>query len=639
MSQAFTYSNKAKPQGADATGVLLNQVKQLEQSGEHFLAATGTGLSSSSNIGMDLTHVPARPGLRTAPKIQCCAKDGGSCSCPKCQEAARENEGGGSGEEELQQSEAAPEQSAVDEAAPEQSEATPEAETSSSTESPGATSPGATAEASPTAEQSSVGLIVEDSATEVQTGQMKKTQFLQQLREGICNAIDPVLASAGRSSEGCPYLNYWLDMYQGKDAAHIEQAAKKYAPDTANARTAEEYISIIVQRASRAAEIWVATGKLTGVPEGVPTTIPGQPAPENAGQGSMVQAKAKRGGVRKTDDPHALQQELGEGQPLAGDVRGRMESAFGASFSHVRTHTDATAGAASGRVNARAFTVGNHIAFGRGEYQPGTMLGDALIAHELAHTMQQQGANQSVDKMEVGSGGYEALERDADQSAASVVSSMWGKVSGGLSNIRQNLIPRLRSGLRLSRCNDNKTPASPQATTTTQSLSKKNTKGPTAGNCGEYSWIIQWELDKPAGASGGFVVQTFNRQYDVKKCNNDVKDNSKYTYQEAWPINAGKKVSKWAETGDLNDDEYADASSGKGSKGTIATTGVAAYYDGLTLPSDFKENNKDTLARILPSTTTIHNFPDGSSPVQHDLTAEWDCCPDKTEKTKFTKQT
>ncbi len=61
-------------------------------------------------------------------------------------------------------------------------------------------------------------------------------------------------------------------------------------------------------------------------------------------------------------------------------------------------HTDSNASSVSNRVNARAFTVGNHVAFGGGEYKPGTLAGDALIAHELAHTVQQQGAEGSVSK-------------------------------------------------------------------------------------------------------------------------------------------------------------------------------------------------------------------------------------------------
>ncbi|MBN9385059.1 MAG: DUF4157 domain-containing protein [Chitinophagaceae bacterium] len=430
---------------------------------------------SSVSSGFNLSGVPVYTGLRTGTRVQCCARDGGSCSCPKCQAKAGADVSEGTSEAEDSGAEPAPVQNEAASATPDAVSATPEAASAT----PEAASASEAAPTSETAPKETTGatpssLIVDDSTAELQEGQMKKTQFLQQLREGICNGIDPVLAGAGRSSEGCPYLNYWMGLYEGKDAAHIEQAAKKYAPDTVNAKTAEEYISIIVERAVKAAETWVATGKLSGVPEGVPTTIPGQPARENADQpaqddtarpvqddtrqAGVVQAKTRNGEVRKTEDPRTLQKELGEGQPLTGDVRGRMESAFGMSFSHVRTHTDATATEASHRVNARAFTVGNHIAFGNGEYQPGTMLGDALIAHELAHTIQQSGAEGSVDKMEIGGEGYDALEKDADKAAVSAVSSLWGKGKEFVSDLSKNAVTQLRSGLRLQRCDDKKKP-------------------------------------------------------------------------------------------------------------------------------------------------------------------------------------
>ncbi|HVW61055.1 MAG TPA: DUF4157 domain-containing protein [Puia sp.] len=518
--------------------------------------------------GFDLTLVPVRPLLHTAPRIQCCAADGGGCSCPKCQEAASEKEFQENDEEGISEigeavsggsgvSEVASDEGAVSEAASEGSGASETAsgggdvsgvssEESAVSEAggsasggsavseaaPGQSGPGAEPEVSvsplspegagdtaATADHTSPNLIVDDSTSELHTGQMKKMQFLQQLREGICNGIDPVLAQAGRSSEGCPYLNYWLGLYQQKDAAHIEQAARKYAPGTAGAKTAEEYISMIVERAVRAAEIWVTTGKLSGVPEGVPTTIPGQPAPENAGGGMRVQAKARDGGMKKADDPQAIQEELGSGQPLPADVRERMESVFGTSFAHVKTHTDATAAQVSDRVNARAFTVGNHVAFGNGEYQPGTMLGDALIAHELAHVIQQDSPGGTVAGDGTGDGNYDALERDADRSAASTIASLWHRSASSLGNIAQNAIPRMRSGLRLQRCGGDSKPKPPpgpagpcKPTLKSMAAAKTGTIAMTtawSGNCemafgspSAAGMTTTAEVDVPAGCTG-----------------------------------------------------------------------------------------------------------------------------------------
>src|SRR5205807_1382208 len=134
-----------------------------------------------------------------------------------------------------------------------------------------------------------------------------------------------------------------------------------------------------------------------------------------SGIGSLL-SKGREGGAREVSNPQAIQGQLGSGRSLDSNVRSPMEAAFGADFSHVRVHTDATATGLSESLNARAFTVGRDVAFGPGEYQPGTLVGDALIAHELAHVVQQGGAS-SFEPMQKGGAEYNALEEDADVSA------------------------------------------------------------------------------------------------------------------------------------------------------------------------------------------------------------------------------
>lgn len=77
------------------------------------------------------------------------------------------------------------------------------------------------------------------------------------------------------------------------------------------------------------------------------------------------------------------------GRPLDDATRGFMESRFNHDFSGVRVHTDGRAAESARAVNALAYTVGNHVAFGAGQYAPGTSGGRSLLAHELAHTVQQ----------------------------------------------------------------------------------------------------------------------------------------------------------------------------------------------------------------------------------------------------------
>jgi Domain of unknown function (DUF4157)/DNA/RNA non-specific endonuclease len=78
------------------------------------------------------------------------------------------------------------------------------------------------------------------------------------------------------------------------------------------------------------------------------------------------------------------------GDPIAPSLRSVFEARFGYDFGRVRTHSGADAAGAAVALSARAFTVGDHIYFGAGEYQPDTASGRRLIAHELTHTIQQQ---------------------------------------------------------------------------------------------------------------------------------------------------------------------------------------------------------------------------------------------------------
>jgi hypothetical protein len=80
------------------------------------------------------------------------------------------------------------------------------------------------------------------------------------------------------------------------------------------------------------------------------------------------------------------------GQPLPQSLRAFFEPRFGYDFSQVMVHTGAQAASLARAVNARAFTVGNDIVFGAGQYRPNTPAGHRLIAHELTHALQQGAA-------------------------------------------------------------------------------------------------------------------------------------------------------------------------------------------------------------------------------------------------------
>ncbi len=141
-----------------------------------------------------------------------------------------------------------------------------------------------------------------------------------------------------------------------------------------------------------------------------------------------------------------------EGKALDTNTRASMDSHFGHDFSQVRVHTDAKAAGSSEAVNARAYTVGNHIVFNTSEYKPGTLIGDALIGHELAHVIQQtektsHAATESSTTLD-----NTSLEKAADSSAGGVIASILGGTRTIFGRVAQNVVPGFRTGLRLQRC-------------------------------------------------------------------------------------------------------------------------------------------------------------------------------------------
>ena len=101
------------------------------------------------------------------------------------------------------------------------------------------------------------------------------------------------------------------------------------------------------------------------------------------------------------------------GDPLDAATRAGMEQHFSTDFGDVRIHTGAQAGESASAVQAHAYTVGRHVVFGPGEYSPHTEAGSQLLAHELAHTIQQRQASGIPAGIEIGPGG-DSFETQAD---------------------------------------------------------------------------------------------------------------------------------------------------------------------------------------------------------------------------------
>jgi outer membrane protein OmpA-like peptidoglycan-associated protein len=144
---------------------------------------------------------------------------------------------------------------------------------------------------------------------------------------------------------------------------------------------------------------------------------------ECRGTAPGVQRFAAGAGPSRTAPP-LVHEVLGSpGRPLDPATRAFMEPRFGHDFSQVRVHTDGRAAESARAVAARAYTVGSAIVFAAGQYAPASGSGRRLLAHELAHTIQQSpgraagGGNEELPVNEPG----DAFEAEADAVAARVL--------------------------------------------------------------------------------------------------------------------------------------------------------------------------------------------------------------------------
>lgn len=123
------------------------------------------------------------------------------------------------------------------------------------------------------------------------------------------------------------------------------------------------------------------------------------------------------------------------GQPLDAATRAFMEPRFAHDFSRVRVHTDGRAAESARAARAHAYTVGQNIVFGAGNFAPATEVGRRLLAHELTHTVQQRAAGGSVASF------HEDAQLEANAEAA-------GREVAAGNRISQNI---LASGIQFSR--------------------------------------------------------------------------------------------------------------------------------------------------------------------------------------------
>jgi len=160
----------------------------------------------------------------------------------------------------------------------------------------------------------------------------------------------------------------------------------------------------------------------------------------------MVQRREEEGEEEEGTPPAALEGQLAAnrhgGSPLRKETRRLMEPRFNADFSQVRVHNDAAARRMNRDLHSQAFTRGYHIYFGADKYNPGTAAGNRLIAHELAHVLQQGEAAQMTPRgkrtVQPSPNAEQTIQRENEEPG--LLTRAWRATGGRLLEMGANLI-------------------------------------------------------------------------------------------------------------------------------------------------------------------------------------------------------
>lgn len=160
--------------------------------------------------------------------------------------------------------------------------------------------------------------------------------------------------------------------------------------------------------------------------EALPAAAPPLRSAARPAAGILAQRHSTLGGGSVSASPI-----LDSGRPLEPATRSEMERGFGQDFGAIRVHDDARAHDNARSLGAIAYAAGNDIVFGQGQYAPETPAGRALIAHELAHSVQQGGVQMKADgSLPVAADAR--LEAEADRAAQAVTA---GRTAPSLTRI------------------------------------------------------------------------------------------------------------------------------------------------------------------------------------------------------------
>ncbi|MFL5764171.1 MAG: DUF4157 domain-containing protein [Bacteroidia bacterium] len=119
----------------------------------------------------------------------------------------------------------------------------------------------------------------------------------------------------------------------------------------------------------------------------------------NTGKRVVQKMSTGKSGLKATPNvEQGIHSTKGNGQSLQPELQQEMGSKIGADFSDVNVHTDNNAAEMNQEIGAKAFTHGKDIYFNKGQYDPASDTGKHLLAHELTHTVQQDGNENTIQR-------------------------------------------------------------------------------------------------------------------------------------------------------------------------------------------------------------------------------------------------
>jgi hypothetical protein len=327
------------------------------------------------------------------------------------------------------------------------------------------------------------GLIVEDDVADLRPEQMRRGDFMNQARGA---AIQGARAGAGPAADRAEGQTAdALAPYGGLGAAELERRVRAEVSGAAGVATAAEMVAAVRSASENEARAKLSEGvsdsaaslandAMSGVSNAVGTVA----SAVSSTLGMLLKARSGASPDAGPGDVESARARLGRGEPVPGEVRSEVERVTGADLSGVRLHRGGAAGDHAASLGARAFAVGPDVVVAPGEAAAGTPVGDALLAHELAHSAQQlrgaanEPATKSADTDEA------PAEAAADEVAVAAVVGRWTGIRHGIGALGATVARRLRTGLSLQRC------GSKAIDPTKEALNKKVLEGMKTANTG-----------------------------------------------------------------------------------------------------------------------------------------------------------